>query len=318
MPNAAIQGWRLSRLIRQNGFHIVQTFHQKSDTYGALIARLSGAKHIISSKRDTGALRRPWHRFLNRRLKSLFDAWIAVSEAVRVAAIRNDRLSALRVTTIYNGVDTAQFTVPSVAQRSVARAALGFAAGDFVVGIVARFRPEKSHEVFFKGLERALPAIPQLKALAVGNGPLLNGVRELIGRTKMGMHTVFTGDVADVVPYLWAMDVGVLTSRSNEGFSNGVLEQMAVGLPMIVTDVGGNAEAVSHTQNGIVIPPMQPEALSAAVIELHSDSYRREVMGRESRKRVEERFTVEKMCEEHMKLYISVLSRERHRNARAR
>jgi len=70
VPNAALQAWRLAKLMRRNRFDIVQTFHQKADTYGALIAWLSGVKHLISSKRDTGQLRRPWHFFLNRRLSA--------------------------------------------------------------------------------------------------------------------------------------------------------------------------------------------------------------------------------------------------------
>ena len=87
VPNAVIQGWRLWRLIRRNKYDIVQTFHQKSDTYGALIARLAGARCLISSKRDTGQLRKPWHTLLNRCMRKLFSRFIVVADAVRRAAI---------------------------------------------------------------------------------------------------------------------------------------------------------------------------------------------------------------------------------------
>jgi glycosyltransferase involved in cell wall biosynthesis len=305
VPNAALQAWRLSKLIRKNRYDIVQTIHQKADTYGAVIARLSGVKHLISSKRDTGQLRKPWHFFLNRRLKSLFDAFIVVAEAVRIAAMANDHLPASRITTIYNGVDIARLAVPSGEQRRDARAHLGFAADDFVVGIVARFRPEKNHDVFFAGVLQAAPSIPSLKVLAVGAGPLLTQFREQIAQTELGARTVFAGDVSDVLPCLWAMDVGCLTS-SNEGFSNAVVEQMAVGLPMIVTDVGGNAEAVVDGENGRVIPPQDATAFSRALIDLHDNRARTGAMGRASRTRVETRFSLERMCAEHVRLYRSV------------
>ena len=58
----------------------------------------------------------------------------------------------------------------------------------------------------------------------------------------------------DVLEILNACDIGVLCSHQ-EGFSNSVLEGMASGLPMIVTDVGGNAEAVLNGKSGIVVPP---------------------------------------------------------------
>src|SRR5205807_5852420 len=206
----------------------------------------------------------------------------------------------------YNGVDTARFIVPSAQQRTHARERLGFAADDFVVGMVAGFRPEKNHEVFFAGLLQAAPSIPSLKVLAVGAGPLLGRLREWTARTELGPRTVFAGDVAEVLPCLWAMDVGCLTSGSNEGFSNAVVEQMAVGLPMIVTDVGGNAEAVSDGENGRVIAPLDAAALSSALIDMHRNPARAASMGRASRTRVEERFSLERMCAQHIRLYRSL------------
>jgi glycosyltransferase involved in cell wall biosynthesis len=306
VPNAVLQAWRLSRLIRQRRYDIVQTFHQKADTYGALIARLSGARHLISSKRDTGQLRKPWHVFLNRRLRSLFDSFIVVAEAVRDAVVRSDHLPPSRIVTIYNGVDTRRFAVPTREQRNAARAQLGFAADDFVVGMVAGFRPEKNHEVFFEGLERSRASIPGLKVLAVGAGPLLDAFRAKTGSTAIGACTVFTGDVTDVVPYLWAMDVGCLTPGSNEGFSNAIIEQMSVGLPMIVTGVGGNAEAVIEGESGRIVPPRDAAALSRALIGMHADPAAVAGMGRAARRRVEERFSLERMCAEHAQLYRSL------------
>ena len=173
VPHAAIQAWRLARLIRANRYDIVQTMHQKADSYGALIARLSGCRHLVSSKRDTGALRRPWHFFINRRLRSLFEACIVVADAVRAAVIVNDRMPPARIVTIYNGVDIRRFSPPSASERADARARLGFGTTDFVVGMVAGFRPEKNHDTFFAALQLALPTIPALKVVAVGAGPKL-------------------------------------------------------------------------------------------------------------------------------------------------
>lgn len=306
VPNAVRQAWRLSRLIRRGRYDIVQTFHQKADTYGALIAWVSGAQHMISSKRDTGQLRKPLHIFLNRRLRGLFDVFIMASDGVRVAVMARDHLPAQRVTTIYNGVDVTHFRPPSLEQTRDARVRLGLAAEDFVVGMVAAFRPEKNHAVFFDALSRAASAIPSVKVLAVGAGPLLAEIRERIAGTDLGARTVFTGEVSEVLPCLWSMDVGCLTPGSNEGFSNAVIEQMAVGLPMVVSDVGGNAEAVVHGENGFVVAPFDVTALSRALIDVYSDPARAAAMGRASRQRAVERFSLEKMCAEHARLYLSL------------
>ena len=315
VPHAAVQAWRLARLIRANRYDIVQTMHQKADSYGALIAWLAGCRHLISSKRDTGALRKPRHFFVNRRLRPLFEACIVVANAVRQAVIANDRIASKRIVTIYNGVDTRRFSPPNSEQRVAARTRLQFDSGDFVVGMVAGFRPEKNHDTFFAALQRALPDIPALKILAVGGGPNLARWREQVAGTELGMRTVFAGDVEDVVPYLWAMDVGCLTSGTNEGFSNAVIEQMAVGLPMIVTAVGGNAEAVVDGECGCVIAARDVAALARALTELYGAPQYRALIGRAARLRVEEKFSLERMCSEHARLYRALYGWERRRPA---
>jgi len=101
--------------------------------------------------------------------------------------------------------------------------------------------------------------------LLVGAGPLLEHYREQVAHGALAARALFTGDVAQVRDYAWAMDVGCLTPGSNEGFSNAVIEQMATGLPMIVTDVGGNAEAVAEGESGYVIAPGASAALAKAL-----------------------------------------------------
>ena len=300
-PNALWRAWQLHALIRRSRPDIVQTFHQKSDTYGAIVARLAGVRHIVSSKRDTGNLRRPWHFFLNRRLRFLFEKVIVVADAVAEAVVRSDRLDRARLVKIYNGVNAQQFTPPSREQAAAAKRCLGFGPDDFVVGMVAGFRPEKNHEMFFEGAARVREKIPNLKLLAVGGGPLLEKFRQRYA--EQGDWVKFTGDARDVVSALHAMEVGCLLPSMNEGFSNAVVEKMATGLPVIVTDVGGNAEAVINGENGYVIRPLDTAEFARALTDLHADAGRRAAMGRRSRELVEQKFSLEQMCRRHESLY---------------
>jgi glycosyltransferase involved in cell wall biosynthesis len=313
VPNAVRQACNVFRLLRVTQADIVQTFHQKADTYGALVARLAGVKHIISSKRDTGELRTSWHLFLNRRLRGLFERVIVVADAVATAVTTRQGIDSSKIVKIYNGVDAAQFRPPIAAEALEARRRLGFTAQDFVVGMVAGFRSEKRHDVFFEGTLKALNQIETLKVLAVGAGPLLDYYRHAFRNGPLANRVTFTGDTADVRQYLWAMDVGCLVPSSNEGFSNAVLEKMAVGLPMIVTAVGGNAEAVVHDENGLVIPPSDSAALGDALVAIHDDPVKRATMGRSSRQLVEEKFSVDAMCAAHAELYLSVCASSRPR-----
>jgi glycosyltransferase involved in cell wall biosynthesis len=305
-PNALVRACELMHLIRKGSFDIVQTFHQKSDTYGTLVARLAGIRHIVSSRRDIAHNKKPRHFFVSRRLRFLHEKVIVVSDAVANVLVAKEYLDRGKIEKIYNGVDSIAILPPREEETRRERARLGIGTEDFVVGTVAGFRPEKNYDVFFQGAAKALRAIPSLRILAVGGGPLLEECRSVYGRGDAGKHIVFAGDVADVTPYLKAMDVACLISQY-EGFSNSIVESMAVGLPMIVTDVGGNREAVIHQQNGLLIAPRDIDAFRDALVDLHSNPKRRLAMGRRSRQLVEEKFTLERMCEKHAVLYQSLL-----------
>ena len=98
------------------------------------------------------------------------------------------------------------------------------------------------------------------------------------------------GERDDVFEILHASDIGIMCSHQ-EGFSNSVIEGMAAELPMIVTDVGGNAEAVSDGVTGLIVPPRDPKALGDAISRLAIDFEERKKMGREGRIRVAAKFS---------------------------
>jgi glycosyltransferase involved in cell wall biosynthesis len=305
-PKAMIQAWRLFHLIRERQIDIVQTFHSKADTYGVIIARMAGVRHILSSKRDTGELKTRPYIFVSRRIRSLVERVIVVADGVGDAMVEREGVDREDIVRIYNGVDVEVFRPPSATDAACAREALGFGDGDFVVGMVANFRPEKNHDVLFAGALEARRQIPELKLLLVGGGPLFERYKAQYGRSPSGIDAVFAGPIQHVLRHLYAMDVACLIPGANEGFSNAVLEKMATGLPLVVSHIGGNSEAVINGRNGIVIPPNDPGALARALIAMHADPVRRRAMGRESRRLVEEQFSLDRMWRIYEELYRSL------------
>jgi len=102
-------------------------------------------------------------------------------------------------------------------------------------------------------------------------------------------------------------DIFVLPSRS-EGFSNAIVEAMAASLPVIATDVGGNAEAVEDGVSGFLVPSEDPEELSIAISRLLSDKPLAAAMGLAGKALVLERFTTEAMMRRIADTYKSLLS----------
>jgi glycosyltransferase involved in cell wall biosynthesis len=274
-----------------------------------MAARLGGAKHIISSKRDMGDLKSAWHLFMNRRCRGIFSGIIAVCNAVAQRVAENERISQSKIRTIYNGVDIIQFAPFTQDEALASRQQFGLCNDDYILGMVAGFRPEKNYNIFFEGAGKFLKTIKNLKLLVIGDGPLRRYFEKYCAERELNGRVIFPGAVGDVRPYLKCMDVACLLPARNEGFSNAILEKMALGLPLIVSDVGGNSEAVIHGKNGLVIPANNVDAFSDAVLTLFSDDKMRKKMGECSRRLVEEKFSLEAMGKNHEEFYRTFLSR---------
>lgn len=307
-PRAARKAIDLSRLIRKHKVDIVQTYHFKSDTYGVAVARLSGVKHIISSRRDLGDLKSPWHLFLNRRLDRLIDGFIVVADAVGRVVQEREGVPRLRLRTIYNGVDTVRFSPPNADEARQARERLGFRPEDVVVGTAAWFRPEKNHLLLLEVLESLQSDFPALRLLWMGDGPMAGRLRAEARRRDLEAKVLFAGEQEDIRDCLRSCDVGCIVPSGNEGFSNAVLEKMAMGLPMVVTDVGGNAESVVHGENGFIVGPHDATGLASRLAELCSNPDLRVKMGKNARERVESLFSIGDMVRRHEKYYEQLLA----------
>jgi glycosyltransferase involved in cell wall biosynthesis len=119
----------------------------------------------------------------------------------------------------------------------------------------------------------------------------------------------FPGGVTNLRKHLSAADIFVLPSRS-EGFSNAIVEAMAASLPVVATNVGGNAEAVQDGVSGVIVSPEDPDALAAAIVQLLSDPAKAKQMGTEGKRLAAEKFTTEAMMTQITSVYRSLLRAE--------
>ena len=186
--------------------------------------------------------------------------------------------------------------------------------------VIANLIHYKGHRELVRGLshlERELPG--DWRILLAGRDHGIRAELEALAAAHAGSATASTSlgtSYSDVPSLLAAADFGLLTSRE-EGFSNVILEGMAAGLAMIVTDVGGNAEAVVHAQTGLVVPPRDPKAIGDAIVILARDPEARKRLGAAGRKRVEEQFSIDKCVKAHLDLYQEMLDQAESRRIAA-
>ena len=301
------RAWQLANLIRRNRIDIVQTFHFIPDTYGTVVSRLAGARYIISSRRDMDSYKTKAKTLMCRSANRFINHFIAVCDAVGQNFSSNEAVPPNKISRIYNGIDLLEYPVPSHNDNLRLRNKIGLEANSFVIGNVSRFRPEKGHHVFFDALKRICPHIPNLKVILVGDGPLMDHFKNLCSQHKILRDaTIFTGAISNVKDYISVMDIACFTPNKNEGFSNAILEKMALGKPVIATDVGGNAEAVVHDETGLIVPPDAVDNLAQAILTLYRKHPLREAMGKKARVRVEQHFTIRKMIDDLESLYLRI------------
>jgi len=261
---------------------------------------MSRAK-LVWARRDMGILRSRKHHIAYRLMAGTPDAVFAVSEQVRRHAIEVDRIDAARVQTIYNGLNLADWDAASRPARSP---------GEFLVTTVGNIRRVKGHDVFIKAAAAIVQQFPQASFSIAGEvlePSYFAELQALVQDLDLVGHVRFDGGVTNLRQHFAAADIFVLPSRS-EGFSNAIIEAMASSLPVVATDVGGNAEAVKEGITGFIVPAEDPGALSAAILRLISDPSRAKQMGAAGRDLAAEKFTTEAMMNQIVGAYRNLLS----------
>lgn len=287
---------------------IVHFFLPSSYLHGGTVALLLGRRNLVMSRRSLNYYmnhRPAWVNRLELLLHGRMKALSGNSNAVIRQLIEEEHAPTDRTQLIYNGVALPEL---STQPREAARVALGVPEGEIVMIVVANLFPYKGHADLFEACAQ-LPLNQPWRLIVLGRDasgimPALVATADRLGIADK-VHMV--GEQADVGRYLAAADIGILPSHE-EGFSNAILESMAFGLPMVVTDVGGNAEAVLNQETGLVVPAKSPAQLGIAIRRLIEDPEARRMMGAAGRQRVERHFSLRRCVEDYDGMYQNILS----------
>ena len=250
------------------------------------------------------------HQFLakiERWLHLRMTAVLGNSKAV-VKQLGEEGVPLHRLGLIYNGVDINLYR--SLPGRVELRRSLGIGAEALVLVMVANFIPYKGHEDLLLALSSIKEELPQswVVLLAGGGGAYEELIRNRAAALDLEGHVRHLGVRSDIPLILGAADIGILSSHQ-EGFSNSVLEGMAAGLPMVVTNVGGNPEAVVDGETGLVVPPRAPDTLATAILVLSHDEAKRRRMGDAGRHRAETPFGHKNCVAKYAALYEGLMDK---------
>lgn len=281
--------WRAAKALSRIKPDVLIGFNYPGTMVSRLLGLGLGIPIVISSLRSerVGGSLRQWALAATDRLS---DLTTVNSRIVGEAFVSRGLVRRERVRVIPNGVDLEGYRALSSADKSAVRRALGVKEEEFLWVAAGRLEPPKDYPNLITAVGRVSSETP-IRVVVAGKGPLLADLQELASQAGVASRLSFVGFRSDVLSCLAAADAVVLSSAW-EGLPNVVLEALAVGTPVVTTDVGGVREVVEDGVSGFIVPPADSNALAEAMGRLMArPEHVRHAMGAHGQERVLEHFS---------------------------
>jgi glycosyltransferase involved in cell wall biosynthesis len=273
---------------------------------GLLRKSVIAQAHGAGGTGDIAQLCGSWMQGLRRRLLMKGDRYIVVSDEIRLE-MRGYGVDDRRIVSLPNGVDLDVFQ-PFPGDRQTLRGQLGLSVEDKVVTFVGRLHPIKRVDLLILAFRRIRASVPKVRLVIVGDGPLRCELERVGVTLGLGGDVVFAGSRPNVVPYLQASDLFVLPSEV-EGMSVALLEAMACGVPVLVSDCDGNRDLVTEGVDGSLFPRGSEECLAQKMRMLLLNTAYAQRLARKAIEKIESDFCLESVAARYLELYRTVLSR---------
>ena len=313
---------RLFRLFRELQPTIVHTRNMAA-LEASVPAWLAGVPVRVHGEhgRDMGDLDGTNRRYqrVRRLYRPFVTHYVALSKDLEQYLDRHVGVDSRRIAQIYNGVDTARFSPATDGRARIE--GCPFTDDDlWLVGTVGRLQQVKDQVTLAEAFVRAVkhgPARTPMRLVVAGDGPLRARVEKVLDAAGMRQLAWLPGARDDVPDILRGLDCFVLPSLA-EGISNTILEAMACGLPVIATCVGGNPELVEDGVSGRLVPPVNAEAMAAALYRYFDDSALARSHGQAGRNAVLQRFSLDRMVADYQSLYDGLVASRKFHPEQAR
>jgi glycosyltransferase involved in cell wall biosynthesis len=300
---------KLARLVKKERPAILHTHLPRADLAGAF-GRLHSPSvlwvssvHDIHDKSWSGRWTLPLFNFIWPHA----DRVVAISHAVKDWLVKERSVPEEKVTVIHYGIEPERF---SQSNRDL-RATWNLD-GNGIVGSLGRFERRKGHDCLIQAMAATLERNPNTLLLIGGHDPLgySKNLQALIDRSRLNSHVRLVGVQNDIPAFLNALDVFAFASRS-EGFGQVVIEAMAAGKPVVASKMPPMTEIVRDGETGLLVNPDDPQAFANAISWLLTYREQAQQMGKRGQERVYSHFSAQRMVDETLSLYSTLLNSSR-------
>ncbi len=315
-PYTFLQQFRFAQFLRQQKTQIVHSYNFYSNVFAVLAAKLAGVPVVLASIRDQGVYLSRAQKLVQKWACKFADRILVNADSIRDWLIE-EGYDANRIVVIKNGIDLTQYDGSRV--DPTLREKLAIPATAPIVVMISRLNRQKGVGDLIKAAALIRRHHPEVYFLIVGenldhkNDKFSQDAsyhRELETLTfdlDMQDRVIFTGHRIDIPELLAESAVSVLPTLS-EGLSNTLLESMAAGVPIVTTNVGGNAELVKEGITGFLVKPQAPGILAEAISKLLDDREMGRRFGEQARQVAFQNFSMERMVKLTEELYLAEIA----------
>jgi glycosyltransferase involved in cell wall biosynthesis len=281
------------RIFKESRPDVVHLHNPTPTVYAAASARLAGVPSIVSTRHSLVARPRRLIVELKYAFAAAFCDWIVGICDATTNNIKNiHSIPARKIVRVYNGADPMlRVTKEQWPPKS-----------GFTLVYVGRLEPVKNHSLLLNAFCLALKSMPGLRLWMVGDGSERKALESMAAQLGITSQVTFWGQQLDVAPFFSAADAFVMSS-SSEGLPISLLQAFSMGLPAVVTDVGGMAEVVRRARAGIAAPVTDPAAIAAAILRLADNDAERKQFSTNAEEAFHSHFTLDTMADAYMDLY---------------
>jgi glycosyltransferase involved in cell wall biosynthesis len=304
-PSSYLQStYNLAREFKKRNVDLIHCCDLLASFYAGFAGRLAGLpvlSHIRCIFSDLSRRDKSFLYTVNRFAFVSFDTWRQFAFPV------SDR----RGTVIYDGIEVGP--VDAGGARDSVCHQFGIPTDVQIIGMVARVAEAKDYETLARAAAEVVAKKKKVRFLIVGDN---SGhevyrrhyafVKKLLAENGVDPYFVFAGHQNDVTRFLQAMDIFVLSTHS-EGLPLVILEAMAMGKPVVATNVGGIPEIVDHRKTGLLHDHGAHKEFATQLLSLLQDSELSATIGAAGRQEVVTKWSRERFASDIARVYLEML-----------
>ncbi|CAB1055677.1 hypothetical protein D1BOALGB6SA_410 [Olavius sp. associated proteobacterium Delta 1] len=295
-------GFQIRELIKKFNYNIIHSHTSHAHSLAFLASIGAGIIRLVTRRVDFSIFRHSFLKLSGIKYGLMADYYIAISHKIKDVLV-NDGIPAQRIFVVHSGIDPQRFRQATGGQLV---SEFDIQKNEKAVINVAHLAGHKGQIYLVRAIPRVLAQIPNARFFIVGQGELMDELKQTASELGLNRELVFTGFRNDVADFYKIADLCVMSSVQ-EGLGTAVLDALAMAKPVVATSAGGLPEIVLDGKTGRLVAPASPDALADGIVDMLQREDAAQTMAVEGQAMVQQCFSIDAMVDNNIEVYKKVL-----------